>query len=362
MFANVRKLVWKFQVASFIRPNNKLKYFLVKALFIGGTGNISTAVSRLFVSHGVDLYHLTRGNQQAVDGVTHIHGDIKDPELVREKLKGHKWDVVVNWIAFVPSDIETDFSLFRDSTRQYIFISTASAYQKPPLAGPITESTPLNNPFWDYSRQKIACEELLIRYYRENGFPITIVRPSLTYDTVVPLPIAAFKEYTLVDRIKRGLPVVVPGDGTSLWTITHSADFAIGFYGISGDMRAIGEAFHITSDEAMAWNYYYEMVGAALGIKPHLVHIPSDWLVRYSARHNGPDLKGTLLGDKSYSAVFDNSKIKRFVPGFAAKIPFSRGIAETIKWFEADFKRQVINENNNRFLNDVVDVFRKLES
>ncbi len=332
----------------------------MKVLFIGGTGNISTAVSRLFVRNGVELFHLTRGNINSVDGVTSIKGDIKDVEDTRHKLKDHKWDVVVNWIAFVPGDIETDFSLFYNSTRQYIFISSASAYQKPPQAGPITESTPLHNPFWDYSLNKIACEGLLMKLYREKGFPVTIVRPSLTYDKVIPLPIASFKEYTTVDRIKRGLPVVVPGDGTSLWTITHSSDFAVGFYGITGDMRAIGEAFHITSDEAMAWNYYYLMVGEALGIKPDLVHIPSDWMVRFSQKNNGPDLKGTLLGDKSYSAVFDNSKIKRFVPGFAAVTPFSRGITETIKWFEEEPSRQVINPANNLFLDKMITTFKSL--
>lgn len=332
----------------------------MKVLFIGGTGNISTAVSRLFVNNGVDLYHLTRGNQTPVKGVTNIRGDITKPEDVRTQLNGHKWDVVVNWIAFVPGDINTDFSLFRDLTRQYIFISSASAYQKPSMSGPITESTPLNNPFWDYSRNKIACEELLMKLYRENGFPVTIVRPSHTYDTVIPLPLAAFKEYTTVDRIKKGLAVVVPGDGTSLWTITHSSDFAEGFYGISGDMRAIGEAFHITSDEVMPWNYYYEMVGAALGVRPNLIHIPSDWIVRYATKHNGPDLQGPLLGDKSHSAVFDNSKIKHFVPGFVAKIPFSRGIADTIQWFEEDTSRQIINSADNLFLDEVVELFMKL--
>lgn len=332
----------------------------MKVLFIGGTGNISAAVSRLFVQNGVELFHLTRGNQNPVEGVINIRGDIKDIPSVKQILKQHQWDVVVNWIAFVPEDVETDYLLFKGKTRQYIFISSASAYQKPALSGPITESTPLNNPYWDYSRNKIACEELLMNYYREDGFPVTIVRPSLTYNTVIPLPIAAFKEYTTVDRIKKGLPVVVPGDGTSLWTITHAADFAEAFYGISGDMRSIGEAFHITSDEAMPWNYYYEMVAAALGVKPNLVHIPSDWLVRYSKQHNGPDLQGTLLGDKSHSAVFDNSKIKRFVPGFSAKIPFSRGIVDTIKWFEADNSRQQISETNNRFLDEVIRDFNKL--
>jgi len=332
----------------------------MKVLFIGGTGNISAAVSRLFVQNGVELFHLTRGNQNPVEGVVNIRGDIKDVPSVKQILQQHQWDVVVNWIAFVPEDVETDYLLFKGKTRQYIFISSASAYQKPALSGPITESTPLNNPYWDYSRNKIACEELLMKYYREDGFPVTIVRPSLTYNTVIPLPIAAFKEYTTVDRIKKGLPVVVPGDGTSLWTITHAADFAEAFYGISGDMRSIGESFHITSDEAMPWNYYYEMVAAALGVKPNLVHIPSDWLVRYSKKYNGPDLQGTLLGDKSHSAVFDNSKIKRFVPGFSAKIPFSRGIADTIKWFEADNNRQQISETNNRFLDEVIRDFNKL--
>ena len=220
----------------------------MNALFIGGSGNISSAVSKLALEKGIDLSHLNRGNRIAPQGVKTIIADINDTDGLRKALNGRTWDVVVDWIAFTPEDVRRDFELFAQHTNQFIFISTASAYQKPPLSPIITESTPLKNPFWDYSRKKIACEDLLHDLYRQYDFPITIVRPSHTYQTVIPLPLASWTEYTMVDRIKRGLPVVVPGDGTSLWTITHASDFAKGFVGLMGNSHAIGEVFQITSD------------------------------------------------------------------------------------------------------------------
>ncbi|HQT92530.1 MAG TPA: NAD-dependent epimerase/dehydratase family protein, partial [Candidatus Kryptobacter bacterium] len=221
----------------------------MKVLFIGGTGNISTSVSKLCVERGIDLYLLNRGKRGVkIRGAKTITSDISNPKKLASDLGKHRWDAVVDWIAFTEGDIERDLGLFREKTGQFVFISSASVYQKPPTFPIITESTPLYNPYWEYSRNKIACEERLNRAYRDDGFPITIVRPSFTYDTVVPLAIGGWSEYTAVDRMKRGEKVIVHGDGTSLWTITHAADFAKGFVGLLGNMRAIGHPFTITSD------------------------------------------------------------------------------------------------------------------
>lgn len=327
----------------------------MKVLFIGGSGNISSAVSKLCITQGIELHHLNRGNLKTVPGVKTWKGDINNPAEVTKVIGNETWDVVVNWIAFTPNDINRDYKLFQGKTNQYIFISSASAYQKPPTNSIITESTQLKNPFWDYARNKIACEDLLVKLNRENDFPITIVRPSHTYHTVIPVSLGGWMEYTAVDRMKRGLPVVVHGDGTSLWTITHALDFAKGFIGLLNNPKAIGEAFHITSDEAMTWNYIYQMVGKAVGVTPKLIHIASESIVRYAQNNNGPDVAGTLLGDKSYSAVFDNSKIKRLVPNFICTIPFHEGIKKTIDWFEAKQERQIINDANNQFFDHLIE-------
>jgi nucleoside-diphosphate-sugar epimerase len=254
---------------------------------------------------------------------------------------------VVDWIAFTPAHIERDLALFAGRTRQFVFISSASAYQKPSTDYLITESTPLANPYWDYSRQKIACEERLLRAYREDGFPATIVRPSLTYgETQVALAINSWtKSYTVIDRMRRGRPVIVPGDGSSLWVITHNSDFAKGLVGLLGHERAIGHAFHITSDEAMTWDAYYRIAAEAAGVEPRLVHIPSDLI---GACY--PETLGGLLGDKAVSVVFDNSKIKRFVPEYRATVRFGEGIRQTLAWFDADpARRQVDDEANCRW-------------
>jgi nucleoside-diphosphate-sugar epimerase len=322
----------------------------MKALFIGGTGNISTPVSQKALELGIDLYHLNRGYRQPLPGVTYLTADIGDHEKVRKVLKGHRWDVVVNWIAYKPEDIEHDVALYEGNTGQYIFISSASAYQKPPVNPVITESTPLRNPFWQYSRDKIACEDLLVKLHRERGFPMTIVRPSHTYYSVIPVSLGGWEEFTIIDRMRRGLPTIVHGDGTSLWTMTHARDFARGFAGLMSNPRAIGEAFHITSDEVLSWNQVYEAVARAAGAEPNLVHLPSEWIADYADRNGFPSVRGTLLGDKAHSALFDNTKIKQFVPGYQAAIPFAEGIRETIAWFDADPARQVIREETGRFL------------
>ncbi len=312
----------------------------MRILFIGGTGNISAAVSRLVMARGVELYHLNRGQRrQDIPGVKTLSADINSLAQAKRAIGSLTFDVVVNWIAYTPADVERDFSLFAGRTSQYVFISSASVYQKPPTHYVMTESTPLANPFWDYSRQKIAAEEWLMRAHLQHGFPVTIVRPSLTYDTVIPLPFGASANYTPIRRMKQGLPVVVHGDGTSLWTVTHSDDFAAGFVGLLGHPHAIGEAFHITSDEVLTWNQIFHATAAAVGVTPKLVHIASEDIARICDRLGYSRVRGGLFGDKANSLVFDNSKIKRLVPEFSATIPFATGIRRTIDWFEADPER-----------------------
>ncbi len=327
----------------------------MKVLFIGGTGNISTTVSTQAVTRGIELYLLNRGKRGlTIPGTKSIIGDINRREDIESVLKGHTWDVVVNWIAFTEQDIVRDYELFRGRTKQYIFISSASVYQKP-LAFPfVTESTPLANPFWLYSRNKIACEMTLNCYYRQEQFPVTIVRPSLTYDTVIPVPIGGWTEYTIIDRIKKGKKIIVHGDGTSLFTITHADDFAKGFLGLLGHQQAIGESFHITSDEILTWNQIHEALAEAIECEAQLVHIPSDTLATFDE-----DLHGSLIGDKATSVIFDNTKIKRFVPGFTAKIPFKQGIRRTLTWFEADPARQVIRKETNAWMDKIINQYEK---
>lgn len=313
----------------------------MKILFIGGTGLISTASTRLAIEQGMELFVLNRGNHSDPPaGATNLIADIRDSEATARVLAGHRFDAVVDWVAYTPVDIERDLALFRGNTRQYIFISSASAYQKPVGHYRIAEDTPLANPFWDYSRNKIACEERLMRAYREQGFPFTIVRPSLTYgDTQIPLVVNSWQlPYTAVARMRQGKPVIVPGDGTSLWTITHNSDFAKGLVGLLGHQQAVGHAFHITSDEVLTWDQIYAAVAAAAGVEAKIVHIASDFIAACL-----PDMAGSLLGDKTVSVVFDNSKIKRFVPGFCATRPFARGIRQTMAWFDADPARQRID-------------------
>lgn len=325
----------------------------MKVLFIGGTGNISLSSTKLALERGMDIFLLTRGTSQVIPkGVKSFIADINDEAKVKELIKDHHFDAVVNWIAFGPRDIKRDFELFRGKTNQYIFISSASCYQKPLSHPVITESTPLANPFWDYSRQKITCEDTLMGLYRNEGFPITIVRPSLTYDTVIPVPIGGWTEYTIVDRIKKGKKVIVHGDGTSLWTITHAKDFAVGFMGLIGHQQAIGQSFHITSDEILTWNQIYEAVAMAAGRKADIVHIASDYLGTFDEQ-----LRGSLLGDKAVSTIFDNSKIHRFVPEFNPCIRFKDGILNTIKWFEESPERMIVKDETNEFMDSIIKAY-----
>ena len=309
----------------------------MKVLFIGGTGIISSACSPLAVEQGIELYLLNRGKsfRPAPEGARLISADISDMEATRAALKDMHFDAVVDWIAFVPQQIERDIELFRERTSQFIFISSASAYQKPPAHLPVTESTPLDNPYWAYSRNKIACEERLLQAYREEKFPMTIVRPSHTYDkTLLPM----HGGYSMVDRMRKGKPVIVHGDGTSLWTMTHHADFAKGFVALLGLPAAIGQAIHITSDEWLSWNQIYEIIAHAAGAEPRLVHVPSEVIAAYD-----PDWGAGLLGDKAHSMVFDNSKIKRLAPGFTAATPFARGAEEIMHWYDGNPARQVVD-------------------
>jgi len=336
-------------------------------LFIGGTGVISTACTALAVERGMEVTLLRRGERYAPvpNGVKTITADINHPSLA-QKLGSLKFDAVVDFIAFTPADIERDLALFRGRTRQFIFISSASAYQKPATSYLITESTPLANPYWDYSRNKIACEERLMRAYREEGFPATIVRPSMTYgDTLIPLALNCWpKPYTAVDRMRRGGKLIVPGDGSSLWVITHNTDFAKAFVGLLGHEQSIGHAFQITSDEVLSWDQIFHIVADALRVEAKLVHIPSDFISAC-----WPDRLGWLTGDSSVSAVFDNSKIKRFVPDYCATTTFAQGIRKSIAWFDAQPERKKVDAETvaiwdkiiagyEKGLNDTLKAFR----
>ena len=325
----------------------------MKALFIGGTGTISEAVTRLSVRNGVELTLLNRGSHPefAVDGVEQITADINDEDAVKEILSDRKFDVVADFVAFVPEHVERDIRLFSGKTGQYIFISSASAYQKPLANYLITESTPLCNPYWRYSRDKIACENILTAAYRATGFPITIIRPSHTYgEKNIPVSIHGKKgSYQVIDRILNGKPVIVHGDGLSLWTFTHNSDFARGFLGLMDNPHAIGEAVHITSDETITWNSALASIGKALGVTPNLVHIPSEFLSAFN-----PDLLGNLLGDKANSVVFDNSKIKKLVPGFCASVRFDQGVKRSVDYVMSHPELQVLDPDFDAWCDRVI--------
>ena len=310
----------------------------MKALFIGGTGTISSAISRLAPELGWEIYHLNRGSRKNEFGnVKQIQCDIRaeGTAAIREKLekaigRGERFNVVADFIAFVPEHIKKDIDIFNGLCRQFIYISSASVYQKPLSSYLITESTPLANPFWQYSRDKIACEELLIGKYRENGFPVTIVRPSHTYDERgVPLGVHGSKgSWQVLKRMIGGKPVIVHGDGSSLWTLTHSSDFAFAFVRLMGNIHAIGEAVHITSDKSLTWNQIYQIIADALKVELKPVHAASSYLAKHA--EGLYDFRGGLLGDKAHSVIFDNTKIKRLVPEFCAKVRPDEGLPVTI--------------------------------
>ena len=315
----------------------------MKALFIGGTGTISSAITRLVSqTQGWELYLLNRGTYSA-EVPANVHtliADINDEGRVLEVLGDRQFDVVCDFIGFVPEQVQRDIRLFRGRTRQYMYISSASAYQKPLSSPYITEGTPLSNPHWQYSRDKIACEELLMRHYREEGFPITIIRPSHTYcERKVPVAIHGTKgSWQVLKRMLMGKPVIIPGDGTSLWTLTHNSDFAKGFVGLMGNKHAIGETFHITGDENLTWNQIHELAAQALGVELKPYHVASDFLAAVGPQF---DLEGNLIGDKANTVIFDNSKLKRAVPGFCATTRFDQGVRMTVEHLLAHPELQV---------------------
>jgi len=324
----------------------------MKVLFIGGTGIISSACSERAIAQGISLFHLNRGKSKeirSISGVTTIIADIRNSEETKKALEGHSFDAVVDWISFVPEHIENNISIFKNSTKQYIFISSASIYQTPPQSLPITENTPRENPIWEYSRNKIACEDILLAAYQNEGFPVTIIRPSHTYDKTL-LPIEG--GYTVIQRILDEKPIIVHGDGSSIWTLTHHKDFAKGLVGLLGKKQAIGEAYHITSDEWLSWNRIYELVGKTLGKMPNVVYVPSTIIAKYDKK-----IGDSLLGDKTHSMIFDNSKIKALVPDFSCTIPFEEGIKEIITWYKANPEFQKSDAKLNFIFDKIIEKY-----
>lgn len=332
----------------------------MKALFIGGTGTISMAITKQLAENlDWELYLLNRGsrNDNVPANVKLLSVDINDEAAVLEILGDLQFDTVCDFIGFVPAQLERDYRLFKDRTKQFMYISSASAYQKPLGDYRITESTPLANPYWEYSRNKIACEEYLMKMYRENGFPITIIRPSHTYDER-SIPMGAHGNngsWQVAKRMLEGKPVIVHGDGTSIWTMTHNSDFAKGFIGLMGNIHAIGEAYHITTDEGLTWNQIYKIVADALGVEFKPYYVPSDFLQAVS----NYDFEGGLIGDKANTVVFDNSKLKRAVPGFCATVRMDQGIKKTVEYVLAHEEYQVPDEEFDAWCDRVIAALEK---
>ena len=328
----------------------------MKILFLGGTGNISTACVERALECGHEVTVLNRGQHPSAFGppVRTIAGAREDTALLRRAAEAGRYDAVVDFLAFRPEQVEAAIEAFSAFVGQYVFISSASVYQRPVVHYVITEETPRANPFWEYARQKIACEERLLLAYREQGFPVTIVRPSYTYGpTWIPSGFGG-QDYTVVDRIRRGLPIVCHGDGTGLWVMTASSDFAVGLVGLLGRKDAVGEAFHITSDEVLTWDGVYRAIGRAAGHEPQLVHVPSDLIAALY-----PERGGSLLGDKAWSVVFDNAKIKRFVPEYQARLRFAEGMARSVAWFDADAARRAVSDKSNAMIDRVIAAQRR---
>jgi nucleoside-diphosphate-sugar epimerase len=332
----------------------------MKILFIGGTGIISSACAELAITRGHDLFILNRSvstKHPLPDGATLLKGDIHADEAhLTSLVAGHRFDAVVDYIAFTPDDIRRDLRLFRGRTDQFVFISSASAYQKPVKNYLITETTPLENPFWEYSRNKIACEDLLMKEYHENGFPATIIRPSHTYGhSQIPFGVSSWRDpWTVIDRMKRGKKVIVHGDGTSLWVLTWNADFAKGLVGLLGNPKATGEAFQITSDEVLSWNQIHLEAYHALGLEPNVVHIPSDFIARHDEH-----AVGSLIGDKSNSVVFDNGKIKRFVPDFKCEVQWAEGVRRSLAWFDAHPEFQSVDHAADELWDAIISAYER---
>ena len=320
----------------------------MKLLFIGGTGNISTACVELALARGHEVTILTRGKQPLPAGVASLAGD-RNERGVLDAAAARHFDAVLDFVAYLPAHVDAVVDAFAGHTGQYVFVSSATVYQRPMPQALTREDDPLGNDHWEYARLKIACEERLMRAHRERGFPVTIVRPSYTFGpTWVPSAVAGH-DYTLVDRIRRGQPIVSHGDGTSLWVMTYNTDFAVGFVGLVGKKQALGEAFHITSDEVLTWDSIYRTIARVAGCEAEIVHIPSDLLAALM-----PDKAGTLLGDKAHSSVFDNQKLRRVVPEYRPSVTFEAGIAKSLAWFDADPARRVANADANRALDRAI--------
>lgn len=332
----------------------------MKGLFIGGTGTISMAITKQLAQNpDWELYLVNRGTRSdnVPANVKIITVDVNDEEAFAQKLGDLQFDCVCDFIGFVPEQLERDYRLFKGRTKQFMYISSASAYQKPLSDYKITESTPLANPYWEYSRNKIACEEYLMKLYREEGFPITIIRPSHTYDER-SIPVGAHGKdgsYQIVKRMLEGKPVLVHGDGTSLWTMTHNSDFAKGFIGLMGNIHAIGEAYHITSDENVTWNQIYQIIADALGVEYKPYYVPSDFLDEVG----GYDFRGGLIGDKANSVVFDNSKLKRAVPGFCATVRLDQGIKKAVEYVLSHEEVQFVDEEFDEWCDHVIEALEK---
>ena len=323
----------------------------MKLLFLGGTGNISTACVELAVEQGHDVTVLNRGRSPSrIQGSVRVAvGDRDDGAVLRGIAETTRFDAVVDFLAFRPDQVATAIDAFTGRIGQYVFISSTSAYEKPVAHYLIAETTPLRNPFWDYARQKIACEERLDRARQDGGFPATVVRPSYTYgQTWIPSAFGG-QDYTVVDRMRRGRPIVCHGDGTSLWVMTAASDFAVGLVGLLGQDGAIGEAFHITSDEVLTWEAIYRTIARAAGAELNMVYAPSHLIAALY-----PDRGGSLLGDKAWSVVFDNAKIRRFVPAYSPRVTFAEGMARSIAWLDADPARRVVNEETNHRIDRVI--------
>jgi nucleoside-diphosphate-sugar epimerase len=327
----------------------------LKVLFLGGTGVISAAAAERAVAVGHEVTVINRGatGLRAVpDEVETLHADVRDTAAVRTALGDRRFDVVADFIAFTPDHVAADIELFAGRTGQYVFVSSASAYQKPPERLPVLESTPLRNPFWSYSRDKIAGEELLTRAYRDEGFPVTIVRPSSTYDQT---RILLDGGWTDIARMRAGRPVVVHGDGTSLWTVTHSSDLATALVGLFGLPQAVGDSFTITSDEYLPWDRIYRMYAAAAGVpEPELVHVASETIGAAV-----PELGPSLLGDRSHSVIFDNSKVKALVPGFVCRTPFAVGVREAVRWYDAHPEQQRVDADLDDAFDRLIEAARR---
>jgi nucleoside-diphosphate-sugar epimerase len=332
----------------------------MKMLFIGGTGILSSACSSLALARGYELFLLNRSVSRKIPvpkgAIALQAGVYREEARIATLLEGHHFDAVVDFVAFTVQDIERDLRLFRGKTDQFVFISSASAYQKPVRNYIITEETPLENPYWEYSRNKIAIEHRLMQAYRDEGFPVTIIRPSHTYGpTQIPLCVSSWTHpWTVVDRMKRGQKVIVPGDGTSLWVLTWNEDFAKGLVGLLGKEHAIGERFQITSDEVLSWDHIHLEAYRALGLEPNIIHIPSDLIAMYH-----PDSLGSLVGDKANSEVFDNSKIKRFVPDYACEVTWAQGVRRSLAWFEAHPEFQTIDHGMNTVWDRIVTSYER---